>query len=108
MTRRIQVQLTAKQRTELELARDRHEKPYIRERATAILKVAAGPAVRQVAAHGLLKARDPETVAAWVRRYQADGLVGLGIRAGRGRKPAFSPQARQRRSGAHRTRSRGA
>ena len=38
----LKLKLTDKQRTELEQARDHHPKPYIRERAAALLKVAAG------------------------------------------------------------------
>lgn len=87
------VNLSAIQRQELEWARDQHMKAYVRERSAAILKVADGNAVRQVARHGLLKVRRPETVSAWVKRYLADGLAGLLIRPGRGRKPAFSPSA---------------
>jgi transposase len=48
---------------------------------------------RQVALSGLLKPRDPDTVYSWIRRYQAEGLDGLLIKPGRGRKPAFSPSA---------------
>lgn len=83
--------LSAHQIKELEQARDKHPLPYVRERAAALLKIAAGQSGRDVALHGLLKARWPDTVYDWVKRYQAEGLKGLLVRPGRGRKPAFSP-----------------
>jgi transposase len=46
---------------------------------------------RQVALAGLLKRRKTDTVYDWFHRYQAEGLAGLKIKSGRGRKPAFSP-----------------
>ncbi|MFN3763237.1 MAG: helix-turn-helix domain-containing protein, partial [Anaerolineae bacterium] len=92
MTKRFQIVLTPEQRHELEHVRDTDHRPYMRERAAAILKVADGQSARQVARHRLLKRRHADTVAAWVRRYLAEGLAGLQIKPGRGRKPAFSPQ----------------
>ena len=87
----LEIQLTAEQRKELERARDHDPRPYLREHAAAILKVADGLSGRQTARQGLLKARWPDTVYRWVERYQADGLTGLEVKPGRGRKPAFSP-----------------
>jgi transposase len=87
------ITLTAEQRRELEALRDQSEKPYLRERAAAILKVAQGMTARQVARQGLLKPRHPDTVYAWIHRWQNQGRAGLVIQAGRGRKPAFSPCA---------------
>jgi len=95
--RRTVVTVPPAQRTELAQIRDTHPKPYVRERAAAILKVATGQAVWQVARTGLYRRRCPETVADWIARYQQDGVAGLLVQAGRGRKPAFSPPARQRR-----------
>ena len=71
--------------------RDNDDKAYKRERAAAILKVAAGQSVRQVALNGLLKKRKPETVGIWLDRLEAEGLSGLTIRDGRGRKAAYEP-----------------
>lgn len=93
MAQPLTIELTPEQRRELEYTRDHHEKPYVRERASAILKIADGLSGRQVALSGLLKQRDPDSVYTWVYRYQAEGLAGLVIRPGRGRKPAFSPSA---------------
>jgi len=80
-------------RKTLEQMRDHHPKPYLRERAGALLKIADGASVNQVARTGLLKKRHPDRVTEWLNRYQRHGLGGLYIRAGRGRKPAFSPRA---------------
>jgi transposase len=88
--KKLELSLTTEERAELRRARDSHEKPYIRERASAILKIAAGWSGRQVALHGLLKPRQPDTVYTWVKRYQAEGFSGLFIRPGRGRKPAYA------------------
>ena len=85
------VALRPDQIRELEHVRDHDPLPHIREKAAAILKVAAGQSLRAVARTGLLRPRRRETVAAWVRRYLAEGLAGLRVRPGRGRKPAFPP-----------------
>jgi hypothetical protein len=87
----LTIELTSEQRRELEYVRDHHEKPYVRERAAALLKIADGMSGRQVALHGLLRERDPDSVYSWFHAYQAEGLAGWRIRSGRGRKPAFSP-----------------
>jgi hypothetical protein len=71
--------------------RDHHPKAYLRERASALLKIADGASLIQVARQGLLKARHPDRVREWLDRYQREGLAGLYIRPGRGRKPVFSP-----------------
>lgn len=92
MAKPLVILLTPEQQTELEWARDKHPYPYVRERAAAVLKVADGLSSRQVALHGLLKVRWPDTVRAWVTRYKQDGLTGLLVKPGRGRKPAWSPQ----------------
>lgn len=95
--------LSDKQRCELEAARRTHPKAYVREKAAALLKVADGQAIRQVALSGLLRRRHPETVSDWISDYQQQGLAGLHVQAGRGRKPAFSPSARHRRGRPERT-----
>lgn len=87
--------LTPEQRQELLRLRDTGPKAYLRERAAALLKVADGMAAAAVARRGLLRRRQPDTVYLWLDRFQADGLPGLFIRPGRGRKPAFSPSHRR-------------
>ncbi len=91
MANPINLELTESQQRELEQIRDHHQKAYLRERAAALLKVAAGRSGRDVALNGLHKQRDPDTIYTWLRRYQAEGVQGLIIRQGRGRKAAFSP-----------------
>jgi hypothetical protein len=93
MPKPLSIELSAEQRRELEYARDHHKLAYVRERAGAILKIGDGETGRQVALHGLLMERDPDSVYTWFHRYQAGGLAGLRIKPGRGRKPAFSPSA---------------
>jgi transposase len=87
----LKIELSFAQKTELEQARDHHPKAYIRERCAAILKIASGQSAHQVAQVGLYKKRAPDTVYAWLHRYQAAGLKGLFIDKGRGRKAAFFP-----------------
>jgi hypothetical protein len=91
MCRRRKFVLTDRQRRALTRVRDRHPKPHLREKAAALLKVAAGWDIREVAARGLLRPRSRNTVASWLRHYEARGLAGLRVAKGRGRKPAFSP-----------------
>ncbi len=102
MPYRRQVTLQPAQEQELTWALKHHAKAYVRERAAAILKVAAGVSMRQVAMNGLLQARTEEAVSEWVDRYLRDGLTGLLVQKGRGRKPVFSPCAGSpRRGGGH-------
>lgn len=79
------------QRLELTRLRDTAAKAYLRERAAAILKVAQGIAGSTVACCLLLRPRRPDTLYGWLNRYEVEGVEGLVIRPGRGRKPAFSP-----------------
>lgn len=99
MPRRVELSLSQSEREELVAMRDHHTKPYMCERAAAVLKVADGQSGRQVAIRGLLRARDKDTVYRWVRRYRTEGIKGLELRPGRGRKPAFSPSLPQHRPG---------
>lgn len=94
---RSRLSLSVGERTALERLCHTATQPYLRERAAAILKVAAGQSATQVAQAGLLQPRKVETVCRWLARYRAAGVDGLAIRPGRGRKPAFSPSAPRRR-----------
>jgi hypothetical protein len=67
--------LSAAQRRELTRLRDHAPAPYLLERAAALLKIADGQALKQVARHGLLLACDEETVSSWLDRYQAQGAA---------------------------------
>jgi hypothetical protein len=99
MAKPLQLTLSKEERAELEDIRDNTPKAYMRERAAAILKVADGMPGSVVAREGLLKRRQYQTVNEWVKRYKEDGLAGLTIRPGRGRKPAFSPSVQNGRGG---------
>ena len=99
MPKRLELQLSQSDFDALVTMRDHHPKPYMRERAATVLKVAGGQSGRQVAMSGLLRIRDKDTVYRWVRRYRAEGIRGLGLRPGRGRKPAFSPSLPERGQG---------
>ena len=92
MPKLIKIELSEAERTELEKVRDGHPKPYMRERASAILKIANGQTARQVALNGLLRPRYPKAVYRWVKRFQENGIKGLKINSGRGRKASFSPK----------------
>lgn len=89
MPKKLTLTLEPEQQLELVQARDKHPRPYIRERAAALLKVAAGQHYEDVAAAGLLTSYCRQSVASWIKRYQAEGLSGLWVRKGRGRKPVF-------------------
>jgi hypothetical protein len=91
MSRRPPLILDEPARITLEQMREHHPKPYMRERAAALLKIAEGQAPAAVAQTGLLKRRDPDTVYSWVDRYLEGGICGLYLKKGRGRKPAFFP-----------------
>lgn len=83
--------VSAEQRAALLARRDHARQPYLRERAAALLKIADGLTAAQVAKQGLYRKRKPDTIYAWLDRYQEEGLSGLLIHPGRGRKAAFSP-----------------
>ena len=93
MPKILSLSLTAAEQAALVAARDTHPKPYLRERAAALLKIAEGQHYEDVATQGLLKPRCRQTISTWLARYQQAGLKGLSVKAGRGRKPAFSPAA---------------
>ena len=91
--------LTQSERQALVQLRDHAPKPYLRERASAVLKSAEGVTIMEIAAKRLLRQRDPDTVRRWLQRYCEEGIAGLRIRPGGGRKPAFSPSAGHRPRG---------
>jgi transposase-like protein len=102
MPARYQLVLSEEQVKELTWTRDHHAMAYLRVKAAALLKVAQGEAISQVARSGLLKGVDRHTIKDWIVRYQQDGLAGLKVQTARGRKPAFSPSLRRRRTGRRR------
>lgn len=78
MSRKIRT-LTLKSIEEQELVdhRDHDPRPYVRERCSAILKIAEGHSAHWVAQNGLLKARNPDTVYDWLNAYEAEKMAGL-------------------------------
>lgn len=93
MAKHHKLDLTEAEIQALVALRDKGEPAYLRERATALLKIHQGFSPHAVALRGLLKRRDPDTVYAWLRRYREHGICGLSNKPGRGRKPAFSPKS---------------
>jgi len=90
MPKRYTLQLSDAEREQLERWAKNAGRPYLRERARAVLRVAQGEPIYRVAQQ--LRVRvNRGAVTEWVKRYQAEGIQGLKIKAGRGRKPGFSP-----------------
>lgn len=91
MPGRLKIELTETQKAELVAIRDHHPTPYMRERAAAILKIAAGFSGRETALNRLNRPHWQDTIYEWVKRYREKGVEGLKIKPGRGRKPGFFP-----------------
>ena len=91
MPKRIHLELSASEREELERVRRHDGRPYMREKAAALLKIADGQVASQVAERGLLQSHDPDIIYRWLKRWQTQGVAGLVVQKGRGRKAAFSP-----------------
>ncbi len=84
--------LTDAERRTLCDARKRHDKPYVRERAAALLKIDDGWSGRKVAREGLLQSRTPDTVYTSYHDWQDHGIAALHIEEGRGLWARFSPE----------------
>jgi transposase len=91
MPARYQLVLSEEQVKELTWTRDHHAVAHFRVKAAAVLKVAQGAALSQVATSGLLKTVDRHSIKDWIVRYQQQGLSGWKVQTGRGRPPVFSP-----------------
>ena len=91
MPKIIRVEMSEAEQKELEQLRNRDPRPYMREKAAALLKIGDGQVAAQVAENGLLKKHDPDVIYRWLKSWQAEGIAGLVVKPGRGRKPAFSP-----------------
>ena len=98
------LRLTPEQTHELQRVQATHAQAHFRVKATALLKVAAGASIEHVRLHGLLKPVSWTTLKSWIERYQQEGINGWKVKAGRGRKPVFSPCTSQHRASAARTR----
>ena len=77
MASRRTLRLKTREQRELEHYRDHDARPYVRERCSALLQIAAGETPHAVARHGVLKPRDPDTLDSWLQRYEDEGLAGL-------------------------------
>lgn len=92
MPKRFIIQLSEAEKAQLERWAKSPPKPYLRERARAILRIASGTPIMQVAQ--TLRIRVHRTaVSEWAHRFAEERVAGLKIRAGRGRKPAFFPSS---------------
>lgn len=90
MSRALSIVLSADQRLELEQIVARDRRPYLRERAAVVVKVADGETIPAIAAHGLLTHRHAATLRAWLRAYRESGVDGL-VMLPRGHR-GFPPQ----------------
>lgn len=70
MAVRWTIELTDTEREQLEAVRRRDKRPYMREKAAAVLKVADGETALHVALHGLTRTRDPETIYGWLKEFR--------------------------------------
>jgi transposase len=97
MPGKLVIELSEEQRAELIDMRDHAMKLYLRERAAAILKIADGISGMEVARNRMNKPHWQDTIYEWVKRYRADGIAGLKVKPGSGRKPAFFPSVQESR-----------
>ena len=77
MPKRRYLALSKGQRAELEQISRRDPRPYMRERATALLQIADGRSGHWVAQNGLLRRRKPDTVYDWLNAYEQGGAAAL-------------------------------
>ena len=77
MAKRRELVLTEVEKQELLEHLDHHQRPDVREKAAALLKIADGVSAHRVAISGLLKRRKPDTVYNWLTLYADEGFDGL-------------------------------
>jgi hypothetical protein len=77
MVHKRALDLSEDEREALKAHRDHDGRPQVRERCAALLKIADGQSAHEVAQHGLLKPRDPDTVYGWLNVYETEGMNGL-------------------------------
>ena len=95
MPKRRELSLTTQQREALIWHRDHHQRPDVREKAAALLKIAEGAPPHWVAKSGLLKPRDPDTVYSWLKIYLDEGFDGLIRRQQGGARRRFSEKKKR-------------
>jgi hypothetical protein len=77
MAIRRTLKLKTREQRELEHYRNHDPRPYVRERCSAVLRIAAGEPPHAVARQGVLKPRDPDTLYGWLQMYEEEGVAGL-------------------------------
>ena len=77
MASRRTLRLKTREQRELEHYRNHDARPYVRERCSALLRIAAGEPPHAVARQGVLKPRDPDTLYGWLQVYEEEGVGGL-------------------------------
>lgn len=77
MARRRTLRLKTREQRELEHYRDHDARPYVRERCSALLRVAVGETPHAVARQGVLKPRAPDPLYGWLHVYEEEGIAGL-------------------------------
>jgi len=77
MPKRRCLTLTESARAELARILRRDPRPYMRERASALLQIAEGRSPHWVSQQGLLQRREPDTVIRWLNAYEAGGCEAL-------------------------------
>jgi hypothetical protein len=77
MPKRRYLVLSESDQAELEHIVRRDDRPYMRERASALLQIADGQSAQWVSQHGLLRRRKPDTVIGWLNAYEQGGVAAL-------------------------------
>ena len=95
MPKVYKIELTKQEQEKLESWVKNPPRTYLRERARAILKVSQGKTI-QAKTEELRVRVHRNAVSEWVKRFLSEGLEGLRIKRGRGRKAVFSPDWRGR------------
>lgn len=88
--------LTEEEKEILAYLRDYGETPRIRRRAHAVLLSAAGKPVNEIAE---IFDTTRETVSSWLKRWEAEGPLGLGDKPRSGRPPTLSKEEREQAVG---------
>ena len=95
MPKRYILELTEQEKQRLESWIKNPPRPYLRERARAILQVSEGKTI-EATARTLRVRVHRNAVSEWVKRFLTNRLEGLQMRVGRGRKAIFSPTRKSR------------
>lgn len=90
MPKRYVIELSDAERAKLEGWVKNPPKAYLRKRAWAILLVADGQPIYEVAEDYRVRVHRT-TVSEWIQRYQSNGIKSLKVKPGQGRKSAFFP-----------------